>query len=97
MPSRHQAPQAPVIAADTKRKVSACDQCGVTLAEDDTCPKCRVYHGAPCEACGRRGFHDLVCPELRRGLERLGRCGPSAVADLKKRVKALEERGSTER
>ena len=45
-----------------------CDQCAVPLdPKTDTCPQCGVWHGDPCESCGRRGYHLHTCPVLEEG------------------------------
>ena len=42
-----------------------------TVGQDGCCEGCGVSHGAPCDACGGRGFHTADCVEER--LERIER------------------------
>jgi hypothetical protein len=41
-----------------------CERCAVALDKSDSCPKCGVYHGEPCDVCGHRGYHRADCPEI---------------------------------
>ena len=57
-----------------------CEECLVPLDENDECPKCCVYHGDPCAACGRRGYHKDDCAEIAELRSRFAEMGESLKA-----------------
>jgi hypothetical protein len=39
------------------------EDCTVDVATD-CCQECGVYHGEPCDICGRRGYHEVWCEDV---------------------------------
>lgn len=51
-------------AAEALSQPDKCEMCSIPLDLTDGCPNCGVYHGDPCFACGRRGYHRMDCSEM---------------------------------